>query len=155
MNKKIIFLGVVLLIAGRLFADVESKLITLSADGMETTYALSEVQKIVFDDNTMTVNMKSDPDATGITCIRFLLWDDVGIENPELPSRVLLFPNPVTTQLTVTGAEGMKINLLDLSGKLLQSVPAWDRSTYINVSSLPQGVYLLQVGEQVVKFIKQ
>ena len=156
MNKKIFLLGVVLLIAGQLFADAELRLITVSADGQETSYALSNVQKIVFEDNTMTVNMKSGSDATGITCIRFMNSDDVKIDNPELPSRVLVFPNPVTTNITVAGVDkDEKINLFDLSGKLLQSIPAQDHSTDINVSALQQGIYLLQVGEQVVKFIKQ
>ena len=156
MNKKIFLLGVILLIAGRLFAIEESKLITVSADGTEIVYALSDVQKIIFENNTMTVNMKSGANATGITCISILLLDVVGIENPKVASPVFIFPNPVKTNLTVTGAEkGVKINLFDLNGKLLQSAIAQDSSTDINVSSLPPGLYLLQVGERVLKFIKQ
>ena len=155
MNKKIFLLGFVLLIAGRLFAEPEMQLVTVSADGSETMYALADVQKIVFEDNAMTVNMKDGLEATGITCISFLLLD-VGIKNPPFASSVFVFPNPVTTKLTVAGADkSAKINLFDLSGKLLQSVLAQDNSTDINVSSLPQGIYLLQVGEQIIKFIKQ
>ena len=156
MNKKNFLLAVVLLITGQLFAQQESQLITLSADGTKTVYALSNVQKIVFDreNNTMTVNMKSGSDATGITCISFLL-DPVGIENPKIVSSVFVFPNPVTTNLTVAGAnKGVKINLFDMTGKLLQSTLAQENSTDINVSSLSQGLYLLQVGEQMIKFIK-
>jgi hypothetical protein len=156
MNKKSFLLIVALLIAGQLFAVQESRLITLSADGTETAYTLSEVQKIVFENNTMTVNMKSDSDATGITCVSFLLVVPVGIENPKLASSVFVFPNPVQTNLKVAGVEkNVKINLINLNGTLLQSIIAQDDSTDINVSSLPQGVYLLQVGDQVVKFIKQ
>ena len=155
MNKKNFLLAVVLLITGQLFAQQESQLITLSADGTKTVYALSKVQKIVFENNTMTVNMKSGSDATGITCISFLL-DPVGIESPKVVSSVFVFPNPVTTNLTVAGAnKGVKINLFDMTGKLLQSTFAQENSTDINVSSLSGGLYLLQVGEQVVKFIKQ
>ena len=154
--RKIFLLTVVLLITGRLFAEEESQLITLSADGTETVYALSDVQKIVFENNAMTVNMKSGSGATEVTCIRFLLNDNVGIENPKLAPSVFVFPNPVATNLTVAGAKkGVKINLFDLNGKLIRSVLAQENSTGINVSSLPQGLYLLQVGEQVVKFIKQ
>jgi len=156
MNKKLFFLAIVLLSVGQLFAEQESKLITLKADGTETVYALADVQKIVFENNTMTVNMKSGSDAKGITSVSFLLSDGSGIEKPQLFSSVFVFPNPVKTNLTVSGADkGMKINLFDLNGKLLQSVIAKDNSTEVNVSSFPSGIYLLRVGEQTVKFIKQ
>ena len=156
MNKKIFLLSLVLLVAGRLFATGELHLITVSADGTETPYALPNVQKIVFENDSMTVKMKSGTDATGITCIRFLLMDDVGIKNLKPESKVFIFPNPVKTYLKVAGVDkNAKINLLDLNGKLLQSVSAQDNSTDIDVSALPSGLYLLQIGEQVIKFIKQ
>jgi len=156
MNKKIFLLGLVLLMAGRLFATDESQLITVKADGTETTYALPDVQKIVFENNTMTVNMKSGADATEVTCIRFLLSEQSGIENQKPATPIFIFPNPVKTNLTVAGVnKNVKINLIDLSGKLLQSILARDNSTDIDVSSLSPGLYLLQVGEQVIKFVKQ
>ena len=156
MNKKKFLLAVVLLVAGKLFAEPESQLITLSADGTETIYVLSEVQKIVLENNTMTVNLKSGSDAADITCVRFFLSDQSGIENPKLGLSVFVFPNPVQTNLTVSGTDkNVKINLYDLSGKLLQSISAQDNSTDISVSSLSSGLYLLQVGKQVIKFIKQ
>jgi hypothetical protein len=154
MNKKIFLLGVVLLIAGQFAAAQEWKLITLTADGTETTYALPNVQNIVFKDNSMTVNLKSGDSAAEITCIRF--DQSQGIKTLQLESSILVFPNPVQTNLTVTGVDkDVKINLLSLKGTLLQSIPAQDKSTNINVSSLSPGLYLLQIGEQVIKFIKQ
>jgi len=156
MNKKVLLLSLVLLVAGRLFAVGESQLITVSADGTETAYALPDVQKIVFENDSMTVKMKSGTGATGITCIKFLLSDNVGIENLKPASKVFVFPNPVKTNLKVAGVDkNAKINLLDLSGKLLQSITAQDNSTDIDVSALSPGLYLLQIGEQVIKFIKQ
>ena len=156
MNKKIFLLGFVLLMAGRLFATDESQLITVKADGTETTYALPDVQKIVFENNTMTVNMKSGADATEVTCIRFLLSEQLGIKNQKPATPIFVFPNPVKTNLTVAGVnKNVKINLIDLSGKLLQSILAQDNSTDIDVSSLSSGLYLLQVGGQTIKFVKQ
>ena len=155
MKKLKFLLGIVLLISGQLFAQDESKLITVGADGNETEYALSDVQRIIFEDDAMTVLMKSGSDESGVTRVSFLLVDS-GIKNPVTKSPVQVFPNPVATYLTVTGIDkDMKINLFDLSGKLLQSVTAQDISADINVSSLQQGIYLLQVGNQVIKFVKQ
>ena len=154
MNKKIFLLGLILLIAGQFASAQEWKLITVTADGTETTYALPNVQNIVFKDNTMTVNLKSGDSAAGITCIRF--DQPQGIKTLQSESSVFVFPNPVQTNLTVAGvAKDVKINLLNLNGTLLQSIPAQDNSTNINVSSLPAGLYLLQIGNQIIKFIKQ
>ena len=154
MNKKIFLLGLVSLIAGQFLAAQEWNLITLTADGTETSYTLPNVQNIVFENNSMMVNMKSGDSATEITCIRF--GQSQGIKMLQTESSVFAFPNPVQTNLTVTGAnKDIKINLLNLNGTLLQSIPAQDSSTNIDVSSLPQGLYLLQIGEQVIKFIKQ
>ena len=154
MNKKIFFLGLVLLMAGQFLAAQNTNVVTVSADGTEVIYALPDVQNIVFENSTMTVNLKSGDSATKITCIRF--DQPQGIKTLQSESSVFVFPNPVQTNLTVAGvAKDVKINLLNLNGTLLQSIPAQDNSTNINVSSLPAGLYLLQIGDQVIKFIKQ
>jgi len=331
MNKKTFLLGVVLLITGQLVTAQESQLITLSADGAEAQYALSNVQKIVFENDAMTVNMKEGTDATNIMRISFLLddpfkdvdysklkinevsgvgddcekfyelinigendiplescklyynangnvglplpsgdgsltWtgnesqiaeagqlfsligrnggncsnpptqdsfttgltperkliitlkdpkgnvidqfiraedtglydvgkdksfsripdgtgnfyftypspdvlngsnaaglllvpqlpDGTGINNTKSETSIIIFPNPVKNILTVSGTDkDMKINLFDLSGMLLKSTISQENTTNIDVSSLQQDTYLLQIGKQVVKFIKQ
>jgi len=155
MNKKIFLLGLALLIAGQFLAAQNTVIKIISADGTVMISSLTNVQNIVFEDNTMTVNMKEAYlSYTEVTCIRFN--QSMGIKTLPVESSVSVFPNPVQTNLTVTGVDkDKKINLLNLNGTLLQSIPAQDSSTNIDVSSLPQGLYLLQIGEQVIKFIKQ
>ena len=154
MKKNFLF-GIVLLIAGQLFAQ-ELPLVTLSADGSKTAYALSDVQKIVFKNNTMTVNMKSGANATGVACIRFLPAGQNDVKFLTSESSIFVFPNPVKTQLTVAGVEkDVIIKLLNLKGTVLQNILSQDNLTGIDVSSLPQGLYLLQIGDRVVKFVKQ
>jgi len=321
MNKKITLLGLALLMAGQLLvAQSLFQMVTLSADGEETTYYISDVQKIVFENNTMTVNMKDGDDVTDITRISFAedlsgidysnlkinevsgvggddakfyelinigdtdiplegcqiiynaapsnigdpfppdreqtTWtglsnqvakagelfsligrnnaesfttgltaariliitlkdpagntidqciraEDTGLYEisdksfsripdgtgpfyftnptpnewngtnsaglllvPQAPitgiktlkaeSSVFIFPNPVKEYLTVNGLRNnVTINLYDLKGELLQAIPVNENSIKINVSSLQQGTYLLRVGEQTIKFIKQ
>jgi len=316
MSKKSFLLGVVLLIAGQLLTAQEWKIITLSADGAETVYAVTNVQRIVFENELMTVNMKSGDDVTDITRVSFLLaaeevdysklrlnevsgvggdgdkfyelinigdvdinlagckiyynndpfnasyiapltWTGcagqiigagellalIGRNNPcsfttgltaqrvikvtlfdpdgnlideliraqdtgeydfgttksfsRIPDgtgpfyfttptpnamngddatglilvpktqgtdlkeqkaepSMFVFPNPVKTYLTVSGvAKDAKIKLLETNGTLLQTIISKDKSTDIDVSSLQQGTYLLQIGNRTVKFIKQ
>jgi len=155
MIKKIFLLGFVLLAAGQLFAQ-SIQLITVSADGGKTTYALSEVQRIVFDtgNNTMTLNLKAGSTETNIKSVIFK--GATGIITPELETSLFVFPNPVQEMLTVSGlAAGAKINLIDINGRLLKTVISQENATDIDVSSLQQGFYLLRVGKQVIKFIKK
>lgn len=143
-----------LLIAGQLCMAQEYNLITLNADETETVYALSDLQKIVFENNAMTLKMKTKSDVTNVVSIRFA--EATGIENPKPDLSIFVFPNPVKNVLTVSGAhENGIINLYSLTGTLLQSIPAQESATHIDVSSLSPGIYLLRVEDKTVKFIKQ
>ena len=155
MIKKFFLLGLALLAAGQLMVAQTFKMIALSADGGETVCAISDVQKIVFDqgNSTMTVEMKAGNDVTNITSVSF--EEVTGIETLKPESPVFVFPNPVKETLTVNGVKkGDVINVFDMSGGLLRTVTAQDNNANINVSSLQKGIYLLQLGKQVVKFIK-
>jgi len=156
MIKKSFLLGLVLLAAGQLLFAQSFKMITLSSDGGKATYLVSDVQKIVFDqgNSTMTINMKAGSDVTNITSVSF--EEVTGIETLKPESTISVFPNPVQETLTVKGVKkDAKITLYDMSGGLLQTVTSQENITNINVSSLQQGVYLLQVDKQVIKFIKK
>ena len=76
MIKKSFLLGLALLAAWQFTVAQTFQMITLSADGREMTCVLSDVQRIVFENNdgnsTMTVNMKNGNDVTGITRISFV-----------------------------------------------------------------------------------
>jgi len=154
MIKKIFLLGFALLAVGQLMMAQSFNMIVLKADGNETQYAVSDVQKIVFDNSTMTVELKSGENVADVTRVSFK--DATGVETLKPESSVSVFPNPVQETLTVKGVKkGAVINVFDMSGGLLQTVTTQENTANINVSSLQKGVYLLQVDKQVVKFIKK
>ena len=158
MNKKIFLLGIVLLWIGQLRAAEEPSLITVSADGEKAFYALTGVQRIIFaEDNTMTVKMKGETpedDVLGIVNVSFGMHDFTDIKAISTLA-MAVFPNPVKTTLTVTGANAdAKIDLYSASGTLLKTVLAQDNSTNVDVSSLENGIYLLRVGTKSIKFVK-
>ena len=141
-------------VAGQLCMAQDYNLITLKADETEATYALPDVQKIVFENNAMTVEMKTGEDVTDVVSIRFAAA--TGIENLKQDSSVFVFPNPVKNMLTIAGAhKNGIINLFSLNGTLLKSIPAQETAINIDVSSLSPGIYLLRVKDKNVKFIKQ
>jgi len=156
MKKKFLFLGLALLMAGQLMMAQTFQMVTLSANGTETTYAVSDVQKVVFASNTMTVKMKAGADATNITCIKFTESTATGVKNVKPESSISVFPNPVTDMLSVKGVKkDAIIYLYNMNGALLQTVTSQENATNINVSSLQQGIYLLRINNMIIKFIKK
>jgi len=86
----------------------------------------------------------------------FQLSDATGFKTPQVNGTVSVFPNPALTDITVSGTvSGAKIKLFSVGGALLQTIPAQESSTNIDVSSLPKGLYLLQTGGQTLKVIKK
>ena len=141
-------------IAGQLCMAQDYNLITLKADETEAKYALPDVQRIVLDNNAMTVIMKTGADVTDVVNIRFA--EALGIKMLKADSSVYVFPNPVKSILTVAGAhKDAIINLYSLAGTLLKSIPAQETAINIDVTSLSPGIYLLRVEDKTVKFIKQ
>ena len=65
--------------------------------------------------------------------------------------QVKVYPNPTQDVLYVKGTENTILRVYDMQGQLLQTAEG-DRLT---VSSLSTGTYLLQIGTQVVRFIKR
>ena len=64
---------------------------------------------------------------------------------------IVVYPNPTQDVLYVKGTENTILRVYDMQGQLLQTAEG-DRLT---VSSLSTGTYLLQIGTQVVRFIKR
>jgi len=66
-----------------------------------------------------------------------------------------VFPNPTQDRLIIQNANCEKAYIFDLNGRLLQTTPLDGESSFINVTSLPKGEYLLLLNNQTIKFIKQ
>jgi len=65
-----------------------------------------------------------------------------------------IYPNPVTSDLSIKGlSSNSTINLFDLTGVLIRSEIV-QQETILDLSDIVQGVYFLQVGNEVKKIIK-
>ena len=71
--------------------------------------------------------------------------------NDTLVNTIIVYPNPTQDILMIQGAESQMLRVYNLQGSLLQT--EWGNQ--IAVSHLPDGTYLLQIGTQVVRFIKK
>ncbi len=68
------------------------------------------------------------------------------------PGTVIVYPNPTHEMLCVQGVpDDITLRVYSTTGQLLATA----HGTQIDVSQLPQGTYLLQLGTQVIRFIKE
>jgi Leucine-rich repeat (LRR) protein len=64
-----------------------------------------------------------------------------------------VYPNPVSSLLTIDNTEGSDFQILNLLGQ--QVLAGKTGGQRLDVSALPQGTYFLKVGTDVAKFVKQ
>jgi hypothetical protein len=81
----------------------------------------------------------------------------LGIDEQTI-NNILIYPNPVESKLTIDSKENIKrVTIIDIMGKTVQSISIMN--TTIDVSSLTEGIYFLQIqtdkGLVSKKFIKE
>lgn len=87
-------------------------------------------------------------------------FDDAYLYLPDLAtgvdalsmSTINVFPNPATNHIILDGANGL-LKICDLSGRLLITQQVTNNKQ-VNVNSLSKGVYIIQIDNQQLKFVK-
>jgi hypothetical protein len=92
-----------------------------------------------------------------ISFVKFeLLQGGTAISSPEI-QQITLYPNPVKDELNVKsgewGTENKLVEIYDFAGKKVSSQYLNDKP--VNVSSFPQGVYIIKIGDYRGKFVKE
>ena len=119
---------------------------------------VADVAYLLFgDDETgFSIVMNDSQMVSGVSAIRFA---QVTAEKPATRQETIgvsVFPNPVTTQLTLQGLrEKSRVCILNINGNTVIDTVVETGNTNINVENLPSGMYLLQTQGTTVKFIKK
>ena len=66
-----------------------------------------------------------------------------------------IYPNPATSFITITLPNAAVVDIHDMSGRCLLSQPASAGSTRLDISSLPQGMYIISTDSHSTKLNKQ
>jgi len=140
-------------------ASVFSHLVLIPLSGDDWQYALDLIGNIYFRDKTMYLYDKDSMEigSTPLAEIGKITFVNNGdnIIN-EKHQACLVYPNPTHDMLIVRDIEiGQTIHVYSMHGVLIQTIPVHDRETKIDVSHLSNGTYFLQLGAELVKFIKQ
>lgn len=96
------------------------------ADNVLATEAIDNVRKIVFAESSSTALDRVEED------------------------QIVVYPNPTHDMLYINGIDNQTLRVYDLQGRLL----LLHEGTEVSVEGLSAGTYLLQIGTQVVRFIK-
>ena len=136
--------------------------------GSQTTYPVADIQKLTFDNGNMLVtNNAGGSDSFALSGLRYVSFTDfnLGTTNPELAAnKFYAYPNPACHVLNISGSNAMQrvsqIEILSLEGRLLlQQKPANTTAPQVDISALPQGMYLCKITngkqQQTLKFLKQ
>ena len=135
--------------------------------GSQTTYPVADIQKLTFENGNMLVTNNTVASGTfALSELRYVSFTDfnLGTTNPELATnKFYAYPNPASQMLNVSGSNAMQrvsqIEILSLEGRLLMQQKPTNDVPQVDVSVLPQGMYLCKITngsqQQTIKFLKQ
>jgi hypothetical protein len=142
-----------------LLSVMSTKAGTFVASGTDS-YNTSDLHKIVLDGDTVMAVRKDGVSVvykfSSLQRILFTESSEVAQISAENGDELYLYPNPVDEELHLEGAPiNVSVILMDIRGRRLrQTITDGDR-LLLNVSNLSSGVYLVKVGDKVVRFIKK
>ena len=123
--------------------------------GADLLQDIAKIGKWVFvEDNLQLLDQSGNVLATealaNIKKITFAISGEVtSLENTTANS-IVIYPNPTQDILMIQGIEVQTLRVYDMQGRRLQTT----EGTQVSVGNLAEGTYLLQIGTQVVRFIK-
>jgi hypothetical protein len=136
--------------------------------GSQTTYPVADIQKLTFENGNILVTNNTVASGTfALSELRYVSFADsnLGITNPELATnKFYAYPNPASHILNILGSNTTQrvhnIEILSVEGRLLmQQKPTNESAPQVDVSVLPQGMYLCKITngsqQQTLKFLKQ
>ena len=132
-----------------------TNLVLVQSSGAEEMQDIATIGKLVFvEDSIQLLDKSGDILATepiaNVKKICFAPPTNTDV-NDTLVNTIIVYPNPTQDILMIQGAESQTLRVYNLQGSLL--LTQWGNQ--ISVGNLPDGTYLLQIGTQVVRFIKK
>ncbi|MBR5855637.1 MAG: T9SS type A sorting domain-containing protein [Paludibacteraceae bacterium] len=150
MKQKFLFLMVALLFV---MQAVATNLVVERQNGSTMQQNIALIGKWVFvGEDLQLMDKEGNVLATEpINSVRKIIFSDqpTAIENVK-QEVIVVYPNPVQDVLYINGIADQTLRVYDMQGRMVQIT----EGTQVTVSNLSKGTYLLQIGTQVVRFIK-
>ena len=132
-----------------------TNLVLVQSSGEKVSKDIAKIGKLVFVEDSIQLldkegNLLATESIANIKKIYFAPPTETDV-NDTLVNTILVYPNPTQDVLMIQGAESLTLRVYNLQGSLLLT----ESGNQISVGHLPDGTYLLQIGTQVVRFIKK
>ena len=110
-----------------------------------------------FNGNKISFNLKNG-NSQNVDQVRSLIFSELStaIEDVKFETNISVYPNPTVDALMVNGVqENSKMVVYSMNGIMILSQTAQDGINKIDVSNLPNGMYLLHMDTETFKFTKE
>lgn len=146
-------------ITGRTVAT-EPAIVVIDTDGARQEIALSNLDRVAFGASQVTVQTRDseEPVRYAYSSVdRILLNESVSsLTSLAVDGRIAVWPTVTSSAVNIAGApEGTGVNVYCPDGATVASATAADGTLSIDLSGVPQGVYVVAVGSQSVKILKK
>ena len=118
---------------------------------IDPQYATYDAYGHVVNDPFPTISYSAGFDLDGIAVLH---QSTEGIDDVDAAA-VVVYPNPVSDRLTLTGAEGRNAELYDMTGRLMGSWKVSSDHWQLGTAGLTPGVYMLRVDGNAYRIVKQ
>ena len=132
---------------------IATDIVLLRSDGLQQLQDIATIGKWVYVGDDLQL-LSHDGEVLAqepVMNIRKIMFAESTSTENISANQILIYPNPTQDVLLINGIEAQDLRVFDLQGRLLKT----ENGTQVNVSDLAEGTYLLQVGTQVVRFIKK
>ena len=133
----------------------DNKWLLVTNDG--TKLEMEGVGSFVLTDDAETFDVLSNSGtvlAAKVRKVTFEQQDATAIKPQDAQGKTQLLSHAVDRQLTILGSQSEAV-VYSAAGIVVAKAMPQNGQTIINVSSLPQGTYVVRAGKQTFKFIKK
>lgn len=161
MQPKTIFLMLMLLpVINASQAQQQKSLAIRFLDGTENNTAISSLQKITFSDNNMLLNNNDGTTTTfAISTINKLYFSTLTSNEYITPENnsLFIYPNPASGFIYIKNIpeEETIISVYRIDGTLALQTKITQGSRQLDLSNLKNGLYIIKVNNQALKFRKK
>jgi hypothetical protein len=136
------------LISANAFAGNDKSAISINGNKAD-----KNVTEISYEDSVITLHWSDNTMMTNkLATTMAKLVSDYDIDKAYIASIGGIYGNSIIVGGT---KDGSNINIYNVDGKRIQNMPTSNDKTYIDISKLNTGIYLLQDNSTVIKFIKR
>ncbi len=158
MKRLTLFLTLALGILFSAYAQNQLRVEFLS--GSDYYRAISTIGRMTVSDDVLRIYAHSgqllvERSLSDIDKITFGVSGGEDALNDVKDQNLRVYPNPTQEVLFVDGvANDAAIRLFSVDGRLLETLHAEGQQVQMQVGTLPRGIYLLQIGTDIIRFIK-